>query len=306
MKPPSLAEPRVSRYLDAHAGEVARFLTECAARDPTLEGLSVESWRAFTRQSFNRGAKDFSVVRIQSRVVALLTSTLLSGSGLPIRHFRIIVHPDQRRQGIGTILLRRVEDQEPTDGVVLQCNCRDSWSAGREFLKRSGFEVTRRYLEMELHETRTPPSTLPAECAIRRDGGTAADDADWMRLDHEGYGDDLDAQQPTANDLEIRRREPGFRLWLMECEGATVGFLHAAAGARARIHSLVVSADCRSRGFGRGLMIHGICALRRDGAEAFTLGVRAENAPALGLYRGLGFEVAEETEAWQRTVRRAR
>jgi ribosomal protein S18 acetylase RimI-like enzyme len=49
-------------------------------------------------------------------------------------------------------------------------------------------------------------------------------------------------------------------------------------------------------------MIHAIRALRREGATAVTLGVRSENGPAVGLYRGLGFEVVEEEEMWQRAV----
>lgn len=297
-----MTEPCVSRYFDAEAADVARFLTRSAARDPTLQPASVDGWRAFTRLSFNRGARDFRVARAGGRMVAILTSTMLARSGLPHRHFRIIVGPDERRRGIGTLLLGHVETQEPAHGVVLQCNCRDSWSAGREFLKRSAFEVSRRCLEMELRDLRVHSVRRTAESVIRSYRATSSDDADWLRLEHEGYADDPDAQRPIADDLEVRRRKPGFRLWLVERDGTTVGFLHATAGARARIHSLVVAPDVRGRGFALALMIHAIRALRREGATAVTLGVRSENGPAVGLYRGIGFEVVEEEEMWQRAV----
>jgi ribosomal protein S18 acetylase RimI-like enzyme len=49
-------------------------------------------------------------------------------------------------------------------------------------------------------------------------------------------------------------------------------------------------------------MVHAMNALRRNGAVGFTLYVRADNAPAVRLYRDLGFEVVEEMETWQRAI----
>lgn len=295
---PDSALARIARYRHADASEVARLLAECAARDPTLEPVSLEEWGAFTRESFNRGARDFCLARVGDRAEAVLTSTLLTRQTPPVRHFRIVVHPDARRRGIGTLLLQRLEAQAPI-GVALQCNCAARWSAGRQFLKRFGFEVARRHLEMELRDPRAGPIRLPPGYAIRPHDGTASDDAEWLRLDHEGYADDLDAQQPTAKDLATRRTERGFRLWLLEGDGSAIGFLHATSGSRARIHSLVVAAAFRGRGLGRALLLYAIEALQRDGAAALTLGVRVENAPAVELYEHLGFAVVEETETWR-------
>jgi mycothiol synthase len=231
--------------------------------------------------------------------VAVLTSTLLTWQAPPVRHFRIVVLPDARRRGIGTLLLQRLEAQGPI-GVPLQCNCAARWSAGRHFLKRFGFDVARRHLEMELREPRARPFGIPAGCVIRPHDGTASDDAEWVRLDHEGYADDPDAQKPTAKDLATRRTECGFRLWLLEVDGSATGFVHATSGSRARIHSLVVAPAFRGRGLGRALLLYAIEALQRDGAVALMLGVRAENAPAVELYQHLAFEVVEETETWRR------
>lgn len=303
--PPNPALAQIDRYRRADAGAVARLLAECAARDPTLDPVSLEEWRAFTRESFNRGARDFCLARVGDRAVALLTSTLLTRQAPPVRHFRIVVHPDARRRGIGTLLLRRLEAQAPTHGVALQCNCSAGWSAGRQFLERFGFEIARRHLEMELRDPRARPFRLPGGCVIRPLDGTASDDAEWLRLDHEGYADDPDAQQPTPKDLATRGMEHGFRLWLLERDGSAIGFLHATSGSRARIHSLVVEPAFRGRGLGGALMLHAIEALRRDGAVALMLGVRTENAPAVELYERLGFAVVEETETWRRVGRSA-
>jgi mycothiol synthase len=299
---PDSALARIDPYRDADAAEVASLFAECAARDPTLVPISLAEWRAFTRESFNRGARDFRLARIGDRLVGVLTSTLLTGQTPPVRHFRIVVLPDLRRRGIGTLLLRCVEGQAPNPGLALQCNCSDHWTAGREFLRRHGFEVARRHLDMELRDPRAHPYSLPPGYSIRPHEGTASDDADWLRLNHAGYASDPDAQQPTAEDLAVRRAERGFRLWRLERDGSAVGFLHATSSLRARIHSLVVAPAHRGRGLGRGLMLHAVDALRQDGAVAVTLGVRVENDPAVRLYQQLRFEVIETTETWRRAT----
>lgn len=145
MSLPGLTEPRVFCYVDTDARQVADFFGECSALDSTIETLSVDRWRAFTRQSYNRDARDFAVVRQQTRILGTLTSTLLATTDLPLRHFRIIVHPDERRRGIGTLLLEQVERQDRGREVGQQCNCLASWGAGREFLRRSSFQVARRH-----------------------------------------------------------------------------------------------------------------------------------------------------------------
>lgn len=297
-------EPRIDPYREAEAAEVARLLARCAARDETLgeEAHSLDDWRAFAAQSYNREARDFRVVRKASRLVALLTSTLLPGSDCPRRHFRIIVHPKERRKGIGTLLLRQVEEQEPMRGVVLQSNCIESWTAGREFLSRAGFQVERRQWKMELDHASARPYTIPPGVEIRPHGGTPADDREWLRLDHEGYSEDEDAQWPTEEDLAVRRRQRGFRFWFLEREGSPVGFLHATATRRAHIHSVVASRDHRGQALGHALMVHAIRELRGNGATGFALYVRADNTPAVKLYQRLGFEVVEGTETWRRTV----
>jgi ribosomal protein S18 acetylase RimI-like enzyme len=153
---------------------------------------------------------------------------------------------------------------------------------------------------MELDPTSEFPNALPPGWKIRPHRGTVADDLEWLRLDHEGYSEDDDAQWPSEDDLAERRRQRGFRFWFLEREGAAVGFLHATETRRAHVHSLVVSRDHRGRALGYALMVHAIHALRADGAIDFTLHVRADNAPAVRLYEGLGFEAVEGTETWQR------
>jgi mycothiol synthase len=51
-----------------------------------------------------------------------------------------------------------------------------------------------------------------------------------------------------------------------------------------------VTPEARRRGFGREMLLYGLCEARAAGAPAVTLSVDARNQPAWELYRSLGFE----------------
>jgi ribosomal-protein-alanine N-acetyltransferase len=57
------------------------------------------------------------------------------------------------------------------------------------------------------------------------------------------------------------------------------------------INSLAVAPDARRRGHARRLLVEVFADARADGVTAATLEVRRSNAPAVGLYEGLGFRV---------------
>lgn len=59
----------------------------------------------------------------------------------------------------------------------------------------------------------------------------------------------------------------------------------------AEILTIAVRKDCRGRGYGRMLMTEALRRLSRAGAVACFLEVDGDNAPAVGLYRSLGFEI---------------
>ena len=58
-----------------------------------------------------------------------------------------------------------------------------------------------------------------------------------------------------------------------------------------QVNNIAVRPDCRGLGVGEAMMRHAIAKVRRAGATFMTLEVRPSNAPAVALYRKLGFEV---------------
>jgi ribosomal-protein-alanine N-acetyltransferase len=80
---------------------------------------------------------------------------------------------------------------------------------------------------------------------------------------------------------------------LLVAEEAPCGMLAAwTAADEAEILALAVTPAARRRGYGRDLVKAAIVEAGRRGARAMFLEVGAENAPAIGLYRALGFRRA--------------
>ncbi|HSQ79278.1 MAG TPA: ribosomal protein S18-alanine N-acetyltransferase [Candidatus Bathyarchaeia archaeon] len=59
----------------------------------------------------------------------------------------------------------------------------------------------------------------------------------------------------------------------------------------AQVNNIAVHPDCRGLGLGEAMMRYAIAVSRDGGATRITLEVRQSNAPALTLYRKLGFEI---------------
>ncbi|HUF36899.1 MAG TPA: ribosomal protein S18-alanine N-acetyltransferase [Anaerolineales bacterium] len=85
---------------------------------------------------------------------------------------------------------------------------------------------------------------------------------------------------------------PRARCWVAEIDGqvagALVGWLILD---EYQVATFAVRAEARRRGVGRALLGQAITAAEAEGAERFTLEVRAGNTAAQALYRGFGFTI---------------
>jgi len=274
---------------------------------PEVPNSTEASFRAFTELSFNRGARDFRVVRdpaTPGSVVALLTSTLLEDSTPLIRHFRIVVHPEHRRRGIATRMMAEVEARPDEPLELLQCNSQRSWAPGNAFLERFGFAVSHREL-LKRRSAALAPAEPPAGITLRQ--ATPADDTTWSELHAVGYGAREDFFPLTPEDLQAERGRPGFTLVLAEHEGRAVGLGHGMhhEGDEGLVNSVVVHPEHRGRGLGAALVGATVQRLREHGCAQVSLNVMASNEPAVALYRRLGFETYDEILTYRRALERA-
>lgn len=86
---------------------------------------------------------------------------------------------------------------------------------------------------------------------------------------------------------------PAARLFVAEGEGDVLGFaVFQLAAGEASLYALNVDPAARRKGVGAALLTGALAALKAKGADQCFLEVRAANAPALALYRRLGFASA--------------
>ncbi|HMJ10915.1 MAG TPA: GNAT family N-acetyltransferase [Polyangiaceae bacterium] len=287
----------VEIYRTTDAADAAALLNSV----PEVPNITEAAFRSFTELTFNRGARDFRVVRVEGRLTALLTSTLFDeGDGL-IRHFRIVVHPEHRRHGLASRLLEEVEAQEGSERAIRQCNSQRSWSSGNGFLESKGFGLVGRELLMRLsHE----PAERALADGVQVRAATPQDDALWAELHGVGYAQREDYFPLSAEDLAIERNRPDFTLLLAEVAGRVVGLCHGYRdqGTEGLLNSVVVRPEQRGRGIAAALVTRAIGTLRALGNTNITLNVVSTNAPATRLYTRLGFDTYDEIWTFQRRV----
>ncbi len=292
----------VRSYAAADSAAIAQLFNDSHERDATIDPMTEASWQAFTRLSFNRGARDFAVAEVDGRVVAVLTSTKLDGEPR-CQHFRIVVHPEFRRRGIAGRLFELVERQTAGDGIA-QCNCMRAWQPGREFLEARGFEAREIEKFMRWRDTQLPVAPTPSGVTLRPYEPEHDDDG-WMRLHRESFGDELNYAQLTTDDIAVERARAGFTMLVAETAGELVGFCHAMrlqGGPCGLIQHVAVVSSQRGRGLGQALMTSMLGRLVAAGCTEVELNVEHDNGPAVRLYERLGFELTDEQYTYRRAA----
>ena len=206
-----------------------------------------------------------------------------------------MVHPDHRRRGLGTALLRSALDLRPDAGV---------WAHGAldgalALLRSQGLRETRHLLTLrrplgEGHPVpETPASTL---AGLELDTFRADRDADqWVTVNAEAFASHPEQGSLTRADLDQRLAEPWFDpedMVLGRRDGELVGFVwikRESAQADAEIYVVATSPSVQGHGVGGHLLGAALARLQQTGAPGVELYVEADNTAALALYDRWGF-----------------
>jgi mycothiol synthase len=211
----------------------------------------------------------------------------------------LVVHPDHRRRGQGTALLRAAGDGPLTFWA------HGDGAAARAFAATAGFDRVRVLWQMRRPLTGDlPEMPLPAGVTIRhfRPGH---DEEAWLGVNARAFAHHPEQGRWTRHDLELREAEPWFDpdgfLLAVDIEDTLLGFHWTKVqDGLGEVYVLGVDPGGHRKGLGKALTVAGLAHLRDRGLSTAMLYVDESNAAAAGLYRGLGFEVHSTDVSYRR------
>jgi len=279
---------------DAH--RIAAFLRDVHRQDPRFDGPEDDAFAAFVAQPSNRGGADFVIATVHGEIAAVLLSARASemDRDRDVRSFKVIVHPDARGRGLGERLLAAAERQDPAGKVVWRTVIDAELRALGSVLEHRGYGLKQTILLMR--RTGIPPmmGTLPPGLTLR-DADPVRDAEVITQLYNVAHRSAFGFAPISQADLQATLGAPGGRLMVVESvDGEVIGSaqtlpFYDRVGV---LHALEIAPHWQGRGLGKYLAKAAIEALAQSGFRTVDLAVDAENGPAVGLYRGLGFVVA--------------
>jgi mycothiol synthase len=219
-----------------------------------------------------------------------------------------MVHPDWRRQGIGTRLMERLEQraeerlaEAKNETVYLHAGVQLKHEDRQALFRKMGYDVARYYFDMEcpLYEEDAPvdlpeegyPAGIVVRTMVQRpDLRGVKQTADEAFRDHWGHAEStLEQWQPAG--ICLNGFSPDRNTHLGREEGW--------------VNVLAVRRPYRRQGLGRALLLAGMSGLQQAGMEWAMIGVDTENLTgALRLYESVGFRPVRRSAAFRKRIGR--
>ena len=231
------------------------------------------------------------------------------------------VHPDWQRRGLGTALLRWIEERQrrvaaahPNVEKRLQSWASEAEAGRLALLEGHGYTIARYDYEMErpnLDEIK--PLPFPAGIELR-----PAREEDLRRhweTEIEVFRDHWGAIDDSEDSFKQMQSDPrrDMSLWVVawqgeEVVGQVLNRIDKQANAelgmkRGWVSSVGVRRPWRRQGIARAMVAESLRVLRDAGMTSAGLGVDADNPTgAMGLYTGTGFETEVRSSAYRKPM----
>jgi mycothiol synthase len=232
------------------------------------------------------------------------------------------VHPDFKGRGIGTTLLRRIEQRAreeinlagPDVRVSLRSTTDQRDTMGLDLHKNEGYQPLRYHWRMEIVLDGPPPEPKFPEGIELRPFIRGEHDVPVWQAQNEAWRDHWGSHDVTLEEWKRSRFEdPEFdpTLWQIAWDGPSgevAGFsLNRYRMGIGWIRTLGVRRPWRKRGLGEALLLQSFGEFYRRGTKTIGLGVDAQNPTgATRLYLKVGMYAASEFPTYEKELRPGR
>ena len=289
---------RPLRETDAEA--IVSLYASAATVEPRLGPITFMQWQRFTRQPQNHSGRDFRIAEQNGKLVGLAESSLRIQGEIRSRFLKIVVAPELRRQRIGLRLLDELlAIDDPSGGVSLQTLVNPEWHAGTAFVTSLGFAHVESEIDMKCVNLIAPAATgMTAGIAIERARDATIHATEVARIHNAAYGGNAGFTPHSPAEMAVVLRE--YELWTAAEAGRLTGFCMAEPEQDlVWIESIAVDPARQTGGIGTALAWRVLEANGVSADHPGWLNVSSSNAPALAIYRRLGFLAQHETRRFE-------
>ena len=212
-------------------------------------------------------------------------------SGIEWSGGQLVVSPDHRRRGIGTLLLQRLimESSSP-----LRVWAMGDSPAARALATAARMVAQRELLIMERRlDEDLPEPVVPPGVEIRT-FVPGQDEREWLRVNAAAFAHHPEQALIDGDDLADRMAEPWFDpkgFFVATIDDTMVGFhwTKQHQDQLGEVYVLGIEPSAAGRGLGKALLLTGLRWLQQRGNTRVELYVESDHQAAIGLYLSYGF-----------------
>ena len=204
---------------------------------------------------------------------------------------QLVVSPEHRRQGVGTLLLQRLITGSSSP---LRVWAMGDTPAARALATAAGMTRQRELLIMERRlDDELPEPVVPAGVQIRT-FVLGQDEQEWLRVNAAAFAHHPEQALIDGDDLADRMAEPWFDaegFFVATIDDTIVGFhwTKQHQDQLGEVYVLGIVPSAAGRGLGKALLLTGLRSLQQRGSTRVELYVEADHRAAIELYLSYGF-----------------
>jgi mycothiol synthase len=204
---------------------------------------------------------------------------------------QLVVSPDHRRRGVGTMLLQRLIMESFS---ALRVWAMGDTPAAKALAAASGMTRQRELLIMERRlDDELPEPVVPAGVQIRT-FVPGQDEQEWLRVNAAAFAHHPEQALIDSDDLADRMAEPWFDaagFFVATINDTMVGFhwTKQHQDQLGEVYVLGIAPSAAGRGLGKALLLTGLRSLQQRGCTRVELYVEADHRVAIELYLSYGF-----------------